>query len=148
MLDSYRDLIDGLLETPGSLRGLLGDPPPANVSPRVHQLLTELRVREAVALRRAQKIMRGERVILRAIEQEPEIVAATNGVAPEQTVEELVTGFNADRGDLVSLLMNVTIREWERPIEHNDRGETTLAEEIDDHLTWDEDVIARIRDAE
>ncbi|HEU0165181.1 MAG TPA: hypothetical protein VFQ54_09050 [Thermomicrobiales bacterium] len=147
MLDSYRDLIDGLLATPSALRLALGDPVPESVSPAVLQLLVELRARELVMLRRARSIMRAESAALRDVMDEPELKAAHAGEATEATPEELIAGFNTDRSELVSLLMNVTIREWERPVDHHVNGETTLAEEIDDHLTWDEDVIARIRAA-
>ena len=46
--------------------------------------------------------------------------------------------WDPDRSELVSILMNVTIREWEQQFDHHGKGETTLAEEIDDHLVWDE----------
>src|SRR5690606_39513124 len=58
MLDSYRDLIDGLLVTPNALRDALGTPVPADLAPEKTRLLRELRVREAINLRRIQAIMR------------------------------------------------------------------------------------------
>ncbi|MBA2469001.1 MAG: hypothetical protein H0T72_14690, partial [Chloroflexia bacterium] len=73
MLDNYRDLIDGLLETPTTLRAALGDPVPETIDPEVATLLLELRVREAVNLRRLQSIMRHEPILLLAMEDEPEI---------------------------------------------------------------------------
>jgi len=144
MLDSYRDLIDGLLESPTAVRALLGDPLPEAVSPERLTMLAELRAREAAMLRRAQIMMReaphGSRPTLRTIEQEPEVQNPATG-----TVADLYAGFSHDRSELISILMNVTIREWEHPVDHHGKGETTLADEIDDHLTFDEDLIARLR---
>ena len=147
MLDSYRDLIDGLLETPSTLRDALGDPVPDDLSPDVLLLLTELRARETAMLRRTQAIMREKRPTFQAIELEPEVAAAHAGTISDSTPAELVTGFNTDRSEVVSLLMNVTISDWERKVDHHVSGETTLSEEIDEHLTWDEDVVARIQAA-
>ncbi|MGI8485382.1 MAG: hypothetical protein ACR2OU_14095 [Thermomicrobiales bacterium] len=147
MLDSYRDLIDGLLETPSTLRDALGDPVPDDLSPDVLLLLTELRARETAMLRRTQAIMREKRPTFRAIELEPEVAAAHAGTISDSTPAELITGFNTDRSEVVSLLMNVTISDWERKVDHHVSGETTLSEEIDEHLTWDEDVVARIQAA-
>ncbi len=147
MLDSYRDLIDGLLETPTTLRDVLGDPAPDDLTPDVLILLTELRARETAMLRRTQAIMRQKRPTLRAIEQEPEVVAAHAGTIAEASPVELLAAFNNDRSEVVSLLMNVTISDWERKVDHHVTGETTLSDEIDAHLTWDEDVVERIHAA-
>ena len=143
MLDSYRDLIDGLLETPTTLRGALGDPV-GDVSPETAALLRELRAREAVNLRRAQAIMRRDHILLRAIEDEPEVAALGNPDPSPATPEEDLASFSHDRSELISLLVNLTLKDWERPVDHDRTGETTLADEIEDHLTWDEDIIARL----
>lgn len=147
MLDSYRDLIDGLLETPTTLRDALGDPAPDDLDPDILILLAELRARETAMLRRTQAIMRQKRPTLRAIEQEPEVAAAHAGTISDVSPVELITAFNNDRSEIVSLLMNVTISDWERTVDHHVSGETTLSEEIDAHLTWDEDVVDRIQAA-
>ncbi|MGC4107317.1 MAG: hypothetical protein QM753_13420 [Thermomicrobiales bacterium] len=153
MLDSYRDLLDGLLESPTAVRETLGDPLPETLSPGRLLLLAELRAREAAMLRRAQIMVRdaphGTRPTLRAIEQEPEVKdVVTDPAAITESVEELFSGFSHDRSELVSILMNVTIREWEQPVDHHGKGETTLADEIEDHLTWDEEMVARMRDTD
>ena len=143
MLDSYRDLIDGLLPTPTTLQEMLGSPI-RDVPAEQAVLLRELRTREAVNLRRAQSIMRNQRVMLLAIEDEPEMVALRGGNAPEpDPVDDLAT-FSHDRSELISLLVNLTLKDWERPVDHDRTGDTTLADEIEDHLTWDEDIVARI----
>jgi hypothetical protein len=145
MLDSYRDLIDGLLDTPSRLRELVGEPVPDDVPAATVSILQEMRAREAATLRRAQSVMRKENATLRAIEEEPELAALNADVDVVDTPEVLLAAFNHYRSELVSLLVNLTLRDWERPVNHAVLGETVLSEEIEDHLTWDETLLDRIR---
>lgn len=140
MLDSYRDLIDSLLPTPTALREVFGNPVPADLDPETAATMRELAVREAVNLRRMQAAMRQEPVMLLAIDDEKDLIAlATNpGTA---TPEENLASFSHDRSELISVLVNLTLRDWERPINHDRSGDTTIADEVDAHLTWDEDTV-------
>jgi hypothetical protein len=144
MLDNYQDLIDGLTETPTTLRELLGTPVPEDISPEVRSLLAELCSREAVEVRRVQAVMRERRARLRPIAYEPEMRAAG---AVEGTPEDLLARFNNERSELISLLVNLTLRDWDQSVDHEERGEITLADEIDDHLTWDEGMIEKFEAA-
>jgi len=144
MLDAYRDLLDGLTEESTTLRELLGNPVPDDLSPRVLALLKEVRGREAAVLRRSQAVMRKENVNLRPIDDESEVANAEDA---QGSPEELMAAFVHDRGELVSLLMNLTLKDWERPVHHQTLGETTLSDEIEDHLTWEEDILDRVRSA-
>ena len=150
MLDSYRDLIEGLTETPGVLRDLLGDPVPDDLDPAAVALLTELRSREAVQVERVQRVMRDRKTHLRAIEREPDLVTATSseGSRLPESPEALLSAFNSERSELISLLMNLTLSDWDRPVYHEQAGETSLGDEIDDHLTWDEHMLSRFRSRE
>ncbi len=141
MLDSYRDLIDGLLVTPTALRDALGTPVPDDLASESSRLLRELRVREAVNLRRTQAIMRQDRVLIRMMDDEPEMQGMHD--APADPEADLAA-FSHDRSELISLLVNLTLKDWERPVDHDRSGDTTLAAEIEDHLTWDEDITARL----
>ena len=146
MLESYRDLIDGLLATPSALRSLLGEPVPADVSPAVVEILREIDARERATLRRARSVMRKDSMSLRAIEHEPELEALErmpDAPAPE-AAETLLMSFNDNRTELISLLVNLTLRDWERPVNHEVLGETVLSDEIEDHLTWDEAIVDRL----
>ena len=143
MLDNYRDLIDGLLETPTTVRAALGDPVPETLDPETASLLLELRVRESVSLRRLQSIMRHEPVLLLAMEDEPEI-RALRPATGDPTPEADMATFSHDRSELISLLVNLTLRDWERGVNHDRTGETTLADEVEDHLTWDEAIVAKL----
>jgi len=143
MLDNYRDLIDGLLETPTTVRAALGDPVPETLDPETASLLLELRVRESVNLRRLQSIMRHEPVLLLAMEDEPDI-RALRPATGDPTPEADMATFSHDRSELISLLVNLTLRDWERGVNHDRTGETTLADEVEDHLTWDEAIVAKL----
>lgn len=145
MLSSYQDLIEGLTETPGALRDLLGTPVPDDLDPAQVALLAELRARERAQLGRVQRVMREQQTYLRAIEREPEVVEATASEGHHQSPEALLTAFNDGRSELIALLMNLTLRDWERSVNHEQAGEVTLSEEIDAHLTWDEEMLGRIR---
>lgn len=140
MLDAYRDLIEGLTEESTTLREMLGEPVPDDLAPEAVSLLKEARAREAAMLKRSQRVMRGEAVNLRAIESEP---AVANAAELEGTPEELLEGFILDRGELVSLLINLTLKDWERKVPHWVLGETTLADEVENHLTWEEETLPR-----
>lgn len=138
MLDAYRDLIDGLTQESTTLRALLGDPVSVDLAPDALALLKEVRAREAAMLARSQKIMRGESVNLRAIEKEPAVVNASELT---DSPEELLIGFQYDRGELVSLLINLTLKDWERKVPHWVLGETTVSDEVEEHLIWEEQTL-------
>lgn len=142
MLDSYRDLIDGLLNTPKTLRAALGQPVPEDAPAETAAMLEELRVREAVNLRRMQSAMRKEPVMLLAMEDEPEIAALSS--TPETSPEEALASFSHDRSELISILVNLTLKDWDREINHDRSGDTTIADEIEDHLTWDEEMAEKL----
>lgn len=144
MLDSYQDLIDGLTSTPTTLRDMLGTPVPDDVSPETRVLLAELCSREAVEVRRVQAVMRERKARLRPIEYEPEMRTIQE---VEGTPEELLVRFNNERSELISLLVNLTLRDWDQAVEHEEQGESTLADEIDDHLTWDEGIVEKFQTA-
>lgn len=143
MLDAYRDLIDGLTEESTTLRELLGEPVPDDLPPEALALLQQVRGREAAVLRRSQSVMRKENVNLRDIANEPDVV---NAAGRDATPEQLTEGIILDRGELVSLLINLTLKDWERKVPHFTRGETTLSEEIEEHLTWEEESLERFRE--
>ncbi len=140
MLDNYQDLIEGLTATPSRLRELLGDPVPGDVSDEARVLLAELCNREKVEVRRVQVVMRDRKARLRPIQYEPEV--ANPSSAPDEP-EAMLTLFNNERSELISLLVNLTLRDWEQKVDHDEKGEISLADEIDDHLTWDEEMQER-----
>lgn len=144
MLDAYRDLIDGLTEESTTLRKMLGNPVSDDLPSDAYALLKDVRMREAVMLNRSQKIMRGESVNLRDIASEPRILKAAEQT---ESPEELLQGMILDRGELVSLLINLTLKDWERKVPHWVLGETTISDEVEQHLTWEEETLPRFEEA-
>jgi glycyl-tRNA synthetase beta subunit len=144
MLDSFQDLIEGLTETPSSLRAMLGQPVPDDLADPVKERLAELCTREKIQVRRVQAVMRERQARLRAIQYEPELASLDEQA---QTPEEMLLTFNDQRSELISLLVNLTLKDWDRKVDHETEGEITLADEIDQHLTWDEEMLAWFRDS-
>ena len=134
MLDSYRDLIDELLGTPGRLRDLLAERETA--PPAAQTLLGELLARDRVVLQRVRTIHQEANPHVRALD-------TTSGVA-EGPVDGLLVDFDTARGNLVSLLMNLTLKDWARTATHEVEGEITLADEVERHVEFDEAHLARI----
>jgi hypothetical protein len=136
MLDNYRDLIDELLGAPSTLRSLLGGQ--GALSPEVARLVAEMRDRDQAVLNRLQRMTR---------EREPYLTPLTTSepVIPESR-DELLQSFDAVRSELVSLLMNLTLRDWER-VGHEPDAEIRLADEVERHVEFDEAHLRKIRAA-
>jgi hypothetical protein len=129
MLDAYRDLIDELLGTPSEIRGLV-ESAGAPDTPRVRRLIAEMRDRDRAVLARTQTMTRQENPYLQTLHLE----AAANDLDLSTLLAEMETA----RGDLVSLLMNLSLKDWERVAIHETAGEITLADEIEQHVEFDE----------
>lgn len=139
MLDNYQFLIDELLSAPKLIRSTIsahGGDAPAEVL----GLIAMLSERDAVVLDRLNRAKREQYASLRAL---PDIEDAEPAQV-EQSLEELLGAFDTNRGELVSLLMNLTLKEWEKKAAHESLGETTLADEVESHVDLDEALRARI----
>lgn len=53
-------------------------------------------------------------------------------------IRGIVAEMEAARGDLVSLLINLSLKDWERTAIHPTRGELVLADESEEHVEFDE----------
>jgi len=137
MLDSYRDLIDSLLDTPSALRGVLEDHAAGDAAAEVRRLIAELRDRDRVVLARLQTVMAGHDPRL-------SVLVASSPEAGEDATG-LLAEMDTARGDLISLLMNLTLKDWERTATHETDGEITLADEVERHVEFDEDHLAKVR---
>jgi hypothetical protein len=138
VLDSYRELIDELLATPTTV-GQLASAQPPPLPAAVTRLIAELRDRDLAVTSRLQAIMHERNPYLAAWRPaEPVIPADATAL-----LEELATA----RGDLVSLLMNLTLKQWENVASHEVDGEITLAEEVERHVEFDEQQVAAIQEA-
>lgn len=129
MLDSYRELIDELLGTPALARAAAraGGEPAA-------RLIGAMHARDGLVLERVQRIKNQTDPYLKPLPALADLEAAT---AVSGDVEDLLGRFETVRGDLVSLLMNLTLRDWERTAT-TDAGMATLSDEIEAHVEVDE----------
>lgn len=137
MLDAYRDLIDDLLGTPTEIRGLIEARGSQDSSPELKRLVAEMRDRDFAVLDRAQTMTRRDNAYLNELRLDPTIEDAD--------LPAVLAELESARGDLVSLLINLSLKDWERVAIHETEGEVTLADEIERHVEFDESQRARIR---
>ena len=130
MLDAYRDLIDDLLSTPSEIRELVEASGSPDASPEMKRLVAQIRNRDRAILERVQAITREETPYLPALR----ISEATDDEDPAALLEEMEVA----RGDLVSLLINLSLKDWTRGAIDETGSEITLADEIERHVEFDE----------
>ncbi|MGH2534983.1 MAG: hypothetical protein ACRDJW_22205 [Thermomicrobiales bacterium] len=135
MLDSYQDLIDELLGTPKAVREVIA----GGAAPETLRLIAELRDRDALVLERVQRMVRQPFPHLKALPETPE------PGEPPSDADALLAAFDTGRGELVSLLMNLTIKDWEKTATHDTRDHVSVADEVESHVEFDEDHVALIR---
>lgn len=139
MLDNYQFLIDELLGAPKLVRATIaahgGEAPAA-----VLGLISLLSERDALMLERLNRVKREQYASLRAL---PDL-ADTEPPGVDKSLDALLASFDTNRGELVSLLMNLTLKDWEKKASHETEGETTIAEEVELHVDLDEALRARI----
>lgn len=138
MLDAYRDLIDELLGTPTEIRSLIQGA--ETVSPEARRRIAELRDRDRAVLALAQAMTREKQPYLSDLH-----VDAVGD--QEQELADMIAEMESARGDLVSLLINLSLKDWERTGLHDTLGEIVLADEIEQHVEYDEAQRAAIRAA-
>ena len=139
MLDNYQYLIDELLSAPKLVRDTIaahGGEAPDDV----RGLIAMLAERDGVMLDRLTRVKREQFANLRAL---PDLSDAQPPAA-DQDLDALLGMFDTNRGELVSLLMNLTLKDWEKPAAHETEGETTIADEVETHVDLDEALRARI----
>lgn len=137
MLDSYRALIDELLGTPARLRALLDNetaPPPA-----VLELVDELRSRDDLMLDRLNTMLRTQGAVLAPLTDPGRADDVLTG-----DPAALLSRFDHARGEIVSLLMNLTIRDWGRTAIGDDGQQTYLSEQVEEHVDYEESQLAKI----
>jgi hypothetical protein len=136
MLDAYRDLIDELLSTPTEIRGLMEHS--SDHTPEAVRQNAELRDRDLTVLARAQRMTREDTPYLEAEKDVPH---------ESQDAAAILAEMEAARGDLVSLLINLSLKDWERGAIHPSKGEIVLADEIEEHVEFDEAQRVAIRNS-
>jgi hypothetical protein len=138
MLDAYRDLIDELLGTPSEIRGLVDAVGVTDAPSEAKRLIAELRDRDRVVLERVQTISREENPYLRPLRFESTVT--------DDALASLLDEFDLARGELVSALINLSLKDWEREAIHATEGNVTVADEVEAHVEFDETHRRRLRE--
>jgi hypothetical protein len=138
MLDAYRDLIDELLDTPNAIRGTIDADGEGEVPEEARRLIAGLRDRDRAVLSRLQTMTRQETPYLQELRLEEPAV--------DEDLPDLLEKMDTARGDLVSLLMNLSLKDWERRAIHETEGEISLADEVEHHVEFDEDQRRRLQE--
>jgi hypothetical protein len=131
MLDNYQDLIDELLGTPALVRTAI-----AGGGDDALRRVAAMRERDRIVLERVQRIKNQLDPHLKPVPPLDDLLAAAD---PGTDPDELLGSFETARGDLVSLLMNLTLRDWERTATTDTGGVITLADEVETHVEFDEE---------
>jgi hypothetical protein len=139
MLDAYRDLIDDLLSTPSEVRELVDTPGGANPSSEAKRFVAEIRTRDRAILERVQAITREDTPYL------PPLRLGQS--ADDEDLASLLDEMEVARGDLVSLLINLSLKDWTRGAIDETGSEITLADEIEQHVEFDERQRRQLRES-
>ena len=137
MLDAYRDLIDELLETPTAIRDAIAENRDDAIADEIAIQVASVRDSDLVALERARTMMQRQDAVL----DDSAPVSGESG----QTLDQALAEMEVARGDLVSLLINLSLKDWEKRALLRSGGEVTLSDLIEDHVEFDEGVRARVR---
>jgi hypothetical protein len=131
MLDAFRELIDELLSAPAALRnaGIGSTDDAAALSSLA--LITE---RDAALLDRIHRTIQTNTPVLKAPPDAPSTASMEGGSA------EMLDRFDTGRGELVSLLMNLTLKDWERVAIDWHGQELSVADDVEAHVDFDEQV--------
>jgi hypothetical protein len=137
MLDVYRDLIDELLATPAEVRDGAAARSDESAPPEMRSLIAELSHRDRALLSQIQTMREREVPYLRSV---PSAVSE-----PGRNLASLLDEMETARGDLVSTLINLTLRDWEREAIDEVAGEVTVADLVERHVDFDEAQRGRLR---
>ncbi|MGE3799260.1 MAG: hypothetical protein AB7G88_15640 [Thermomicrobiales bacterium] len=138
MLDAYRDLIDELLETPTAIRDALANHQKEASADQIAMQIALIRDHDLRTLELARTIMQRQDALI----DDSVPLVTESGQALEQVLGEM----DVARGDLVSLLINLSLKDWERTAILKSGGEITIGDMIEDHVEFDEAARARLRD--
>jgi hypothetical protein len=103
------------------------------------RLVAELRNRDRAILERVQAITREETPYLPTVRPSASV--------DEEGLSALLEEMEVARGDLVSLLINLSLKDWTRAAIDETEGEITLADEIERHVEFDERQRRQLRES-
>ncbi len=144
MLDSYRELLDIVVQSPTQMRAAAeaaGEAPEGEWN--AAQVLAHMAAVEQLWLERLNQLLR---------EKEPRIRPGGSGKIGEVeaqlmggNVADNLEAFNTSRGEIVSLLMGLSLRDWERSGTHDISGEISIADVVESIVDHDAEHIAQLQ---
>jgi hypothetical protein len=143
VLDSYRELLDELAATPTQLREMAsraGSPRPGE--PDAATILAQLAASEQAYFAQLNTLLNEVNPVLRSSE------AAVNARVDElagQSWQENLDAFNAVRGETISLLMGMTLNDWEKSGGHPESGSISIADLIEQMADHDAEQIRQLK---
>jgi uncharacterized damage-inducible protein DinB len=131
VLDTYRELVDLLVATPNALKDAAaraGDPPEGEWS--AAQTLAHMAACEQMWLDRLNLVMHQRDPLIKPpgaafVEFQERLMAGD--------VESNLNEFNTRRGEVISLMMGLSLNDWSRSGVHETRGVQTV-EDIVEHV--------------
>ena len=120
MLDNYRELIDELLEAPNAVRVALERAPQRD---QIEPIVSTMTEQDRLLAAR-----------LRFLIEHPDALLEDSPTPPPPPELGTEAAFDTARGDLVSLLINLTLKDWALTVRSVTGRETDLAEEVERHI--------------
>lgn len=142
-LDNYRELIDELVGFPTELREAVataGEPPEGEWD--AARIVAHLRTGDEFWLARLNLLLTQREPFL------PQFGAAADARMTELlefSIEENLTGFGEVRGQIVSMLMSMTLGDWDRSGTHELHGERTIGDTVEAISDHDADHLAQLK---
>lgn len=139
MLDTYHELIDELSGMPGRLRAISSEA--ANATPRsneewgVPEIIAHLVDIERVYRGRINEVLSQDSAYLKAAD--PNALAQAHDYASRDMAAS-IEEFSEERGETLSLLFNLALKDWEKTGIHYKHGEVSvedLVERLIEHDT-------------
>ena len=143
MLDSYRELLDMVVQAPTRLRAAAeaaGEPRGGEWS--AAQVLAHMAAAEHLWQGRLNLLLREPNAHIRPGPNDK--VRQVQDDLQGGTVDDNLAAFNTLRGEIVSLLMGLSLRDWERTATHETRGEVTIADVVDGIIDHDNEHIEQL----
>jgi hypothetical protein len=145
MMDSYHELIDALSGTPRRLQAVssetAGKAPRSNEDWGVTEIVCHLTDYEKVYRGRIMTVLTQNSPYLRSVDFEE--MARQHDYA-SRSLEEAVDEFGRERGETISVLLNLALKDWERTGIHDKFGEISIEELIERLVDHDAEYLERI----
>lgn len=146
MLDAYRELIDLLAETPRRLQSLVeGRELPTQRSNEDWgpiEVIAHMVDAERLSRERIVRMLAEDTPYFRAMNQ---LELARAGDYASRSLQEVLDAFGHERGETLSVLMNLAPKDWDRKAIHETRDEITIEDIIEDLIQHDREHLDQIQ---